>query len=199
MKFTVARFMMPAFAARCAGRGAECDCQCMIFAYLLPRLKQKSGGLLSKSYAPGREQEAFFGKLLNGFYRYLFAGHNLGISLAGYICKVLCKAERSSNVFEISVKMLDEIAQIVDNGVGFADVAELADAQASGACGHNARGGSTPLIRIKDKLLAARFLASHLQIIQSSNENRADRPINTNKRLTNSGSSRLDTVRSTYA
>ncbi len=29
----------------------------------------------------------------------------------------------------------------------FADVAELADAQASGACGLNARGGSTPLIR----------------------------------------------------
>jgi hypothetical protein len=29
-----------------------------------------------------------------------------------------------------------------------ADVAELADAQASGACGLNARGGSTPLIRI---------------------------------------------------
>ena len=30
----------------------------------------------------------------------------------------------------------------------FADVAELADAQASGACGLYARGGSTPLIRI---------------------------------------------------
>ncbi len=29
----------------------------------------------------------------------------------------------------------------------FADVAELADAQASGACGLYARGGSTPLIR----------------------------------------------------
>ena len=29
-----------------------------------------------------------------------------------------------------------------------ADVAELADAQASGACGLLARGGSTPLIRI---------------------------------------------------
>ena len=28
-----------------------------------------------------------------------------------------------------------------------ADVAELADAQASGACGHYARGGSNPLIR----------------------------------------------------
>ena len=27
-------------------------------------------------------------------------------------------------------------------------MAELADAQASGACGHYARGGSTPLIRI---------------------------------------------------
>jgi hypothetical protein len=37
----------------------------------------------------------------------------------------------------------------MDNQVLQADVAELADAQASGACGLNARGGSTPLIRSK--------------------------------------------------
>ena len=36
-----------------------------------------------------------------------------------------------------------------------ADVAELADAQASGACGLNARGGSTPLIRIGQAYLTA--------------------------------------------
>jgi hypothetical protein len=33
--------------------------------------------------------------------------------------------------------------------MSLADVAELADAQASGACGLYARGGSTPLIRSK--------------------------------------------------
>ena len=32
--------------------------------------------------------------------------------------------------------------------MSLADVAELADAQASGACGLYARGGSTPIIRI---------------------------------------------------
>jgi hypothetical protein len=43
-----------------------------------------------------------------------------------------------------------------------ADVAELADAQASGACGLNAHGGSTPLIRIKSILLTkSAFLRSY--------------------------------------
>jgi hypothetical protein len=45
----------------------------------------------------------------------------------------------------------------MDNQVLHADVAELADAQASGACGLNARGGSTPLIRISHRILLQIF------------------------------------------
>ena len=40
----------------------------------------------------------------------------------------------SSGVFEISAKLLDVGPQIVHNYAYTADVAELADAQASGAC-----------------------------------------------------------------
>ncbi len=40
----------------------------------------------------------------------------------------------SSNPFEIYAKILDQILEIPDNYLSVADVAELADAQASGAC-----------------------------------------------------------------
>ena len=54
---------------------------------------------------------------------------------------------------EVQTTNLDEMMEIMDNQMPPADVAELADAQASGACGLLARGGSTPLIRISLALL----------------------------------------------
>ena len=52
--------------------------------------------------------------------------------------------------------MLDEAIRF-DNIYTVADVAELADAQASGACGLLARGGSSPLIRIIFQPLGSRI------------------------------------------
>ena len=75
--------------------------------------------------------------------------------------------------------MLDEAIRF-DNIYTVADVAELADAQASGACGLLARGGSSPLIRIKPAPWGCKpaFLAPYPARRQLFNEKCANRPIN---------------------